>query len=95
MTYCKAAAETLLTPAADFKHLGAHRLDGGAPHLGHGLDAPSACARDRARRRHRLGPELLDRVPARFLPAGAGALMAVPSGTCSWTGWPALLRPDA
>ena len=49
----KASAETLLTIAADPKHLGArdrHHL--GAAHLGLGPDASSARAHDRAGRRH-------------------------------------------
>jgi hypothetical protein len=46
----KVASETMLTIAADPKHLGT-RIDGCASHLGFGAHPPSACAYDRARRR--------------------------------------------
>ena len=52
----KASAETMLTIAADPKHLGARiAITVGAAHLGLGHDASSARAHDRARRR--LSPD--------------------------------------
>ena len=74
------AAETLLTIAADPKHLGAqHRRDAGAAHLGLGADASPACARHRARRRAGRRRRALGRLQAGLLPAGARALAAVPA----------------
>lgn len=64
----KAASETMLTIAADPKHLGAHRHHRRAPYLGIGDDAPSACPHDRAGRRHRAGRKPLGLV-ATSLPA--------------------------
>ena len=60
----KASLETMLTIAADPKHLGVDRHHLGAPHLGLSDDPSSACAHDRARwwdiaRRHAL-----DRLPS-------------------------------
>ncbi len=71
------AAETLQTIAADPKHLGA-RLGAhpGAAHLGLGTDPSPARARHRARRRAVARRRTLGRLPARVLPAGAGALPA-------------------
>ena len=75
----RAAAETVLTIAADPKHLGAgigaHR---GAPHLGLDHDPPSARAHDRARWRHLARRLTLAVVPAPLLAAGARLLQAVP-----------------
>src|SRR5665811_990233 len=86
----KAAAETLITIAADPKHLGARigltsaahwcpdRADQCAAHLGLGDDAPPAPPHHRARRWHRAGWAALDLIPAKLLPARARALAAVP-----------------
>ena len=74
------AAETLLTIAADPKHLGAqHRRDAGAAHLGLGADASPARARHRSRRRAVAGRRALGRLQAGLLPAGARAVAAVPA----------------
>ena len=76
----QAAAETLLTIAADPKHLGARiGLTDGAAHLGLGLDPSPPCALHRARGRHLTGWAAVGRLPARLLPARAGALAAVPA----------------
>ena len=76
----KAASETLLTIAADPKHLGRHdRHHRGASHLGLGDDTPPPCPLHRPRRRHRTRRVTMDRLPPRLLPAGAGALAAVPT----------------
>ena len=75
----KASAETMLTIAADPKHLGArdrHHLR--AAHLGLGADPSSARPHDRAGRRHLARRPALDLVPARLLPPRARALAAVP-----------------
>ena len=76
----KASAETMLTIAADPKHLGArHRHHRRAAHLGLGPDPSSACPHDRAGRRHLARRTALDSVPARLLPAGPCALAPVPT----------------
>jgi hypothetical protein len=77
----KAAAETLITIAADPKHLGArigltavlHTWGSALTH-----HPPPTCPHHRTRRRHLPGRRALDRVPARILPSGQGALPAVP-----------------
>jgi hypothetical protein len=83
----KAAAETLITIAADPNHLGArigltavlHTL-GSSPRAGLGLgtDPPPPRPHHRARRRHLPGRRALDRVPAWVLPARPRPLAAVP-----------------
>ena len=74
------AAETLLTHRRRSQAPGrAHRRDARAAHLGLGADAPPARARHRARRRAGARRQALDRLPAGVLPAGAGALAAVPA----------------
>ena len=55
-----------------------HRYHFGAAHLGLGHDPPSPRAHDRARRWALLRWQPLDRHQAQLLPAGAGALQAVP-----------------
>ena len=57
----------------------ADRRDAGAAHLGLGADAPSACARHRSRRRPLRRRRALGRLQAGLLPAGAGAVAAVPA----------------
>ena len=54
------------------------RLPGRAAHLGPEPAAPPASALRRARRRHLARRQALDRLPAGVLPAGAGAVPAVP-----------------
>ena len=90
------AAETLTTIAADPKHLGAaDRRHPGAAHLGFGADASSPRAWHRARRRTVAGRRALGRLPARFLPAGTGAVAAVPAALPRGTGEAASRRPVA
>jgi Putative transposase/Transposase zinc-binding domain len=76
----KKAAETLITIAADPKHLGARigphcRV----AHLGLGADPSSPCPRHRPRRRPVAGRLTLDRLQARLLPTGARALAPLPA----------------
>src|ERR1700716_2718064 len=68
-----ASAETMIAIAADPKHL--HR---GASHLGIGDDAPSACAHDRAGRRHLSRRITMGLVQTELFPARAGSLAPVP-----------------
>ena len=76
----KAAAETLITIAADPKHLGARIGLTAVLHTwGSGADPPSARSRHRAGRRHLPRRRALDRVPARVLLAGPGPLATVPA----------------
>ena len=90
----KAAAETLLTIAADPKHLGAaHRRHRRAPHLGLGADASSACP---------LivpggGISLDGSAGSRAGPASSCrcACSRGCSAGCSWRGCRALMRPGA
>ena len=56
----------------------ADRRDAGPAHLGLGTDAPSACARHRSRRWPIPRRRTLGRLSPGLLPAGAGALAAVP-----------------
>jgi hypothetical protein len=83
----KAFAETMLTIAADPKHLGArtgfisvlHTWGSAMTHHPHmPPDSIRGCAHDRPRRRHLAGWHALDFLPARLLSAGAGAFQAVP-----------------
>ena len=76
----KAAAETLLTIAADPKHLGARIGITAVLHTwGSAHDPSPARPHDRARRRHLARRRALGVVPARLLPAGARALAPVPT----------------
>ena len=76
----KVSAETMLTIAADPKHLGAKdRYHIRPAHLGLGHDPSPACPHDRAGRRHLARWPTLGVVPAGLLPAGAGALPPVPT----------------
>ena len=68
------------TPRSQDRH---HRR---AAHLGLGDDASSARAHDRAGRRHLTGWRSLDRSAAQLLPAGAGALSAVPTADAGEAG---------
>jgi hypothetical protein len=74
----RAAADTMLTIAADPKHLGARVGITAVLHTGIGADAPSARAHDRARRRHRARRHALDLVAPRLPAAGARAGRIVP-----------------
>ena len=75
----KASAETLITIAADPKHLGARiGITVRAAHLGIGADPSSTRPHDRAGRRHLPGWRALDSLPAGLFPAGAGAVAPVP-----------------
>src|SRR5512145_1890586 len=65
----KAAAETLVTIAADPKHLGARIGITAVLHTWGSADASSARAHDRAGRRHLARRRALDRLPARLLPS--------------------------
>src|SRR5271165_2564943 len=68
----KAAAETLITIAADPKHLGARIGLTAVLHTwGFGADPPSARPRHRSRRRPFSGRRTLGRLQARLLPARA------------------------
>ena len=80
----KASAETLLTIAADPKHLGARiGITVGAAHLGLGDDASSARAHDRAGRRHLAdGIAGGSAAAADFLAAGAGARRSCSAARC-------------
>ena len=74
----KASSETLLTIAADPKHLGARIGITAVLHtLGLGHDPSSAPAHDRARRRDLARRIEVGRVQAGLLPAGARALEAL------------------
>ena len=76
----KVSAETLLTIAADPEApRRPHRHHLRAAHLGLGADPPSACAHDRAGRRHLARRPALGLLPAGLLPAGARALAPVPA----------------
>ena len=78
------AAETLLTIAADPKHLGAqHRRDAGAAHLGLGADASPARARHRARRRAGARRRALGRLQAGVLPVRCGCCRGCSGGASS------------
>ena len=75
----KASAETLITIAADPKHLGARIGITSVLHTwGSAHDPSSARPHDRAGRRHLARRRALGGVPARLLPAGARALAPVP-----------------
>ena len=75
----KASAETLLTIAADPKHLGARIGITSVLHTwGSAHDPSPARAHDRARRRHLARWIALGVVPARLLPARPRALAPVP-----------------
>ena len=73
----RASAETMLTIAADPKHLGARIAHVGSPHLGFGDDASSACAHDRARWRHIARRHTMGVVQAGFLPTSASSVAAL------------------
>ena len=73
----------------------ADRRDPGPAYLGLGADAPSACARHRARRWPRPRRRALGRLQAGLLPAGAGALAPVPPSLPRRTGHGASQRPAA
>jgi hypothetical protein len=76
----KAAAETLVTIAADPKHLGARIGLTAVLHTwGSALTPPSTRPHHRARRRHLTGRRALDSVPGRVLPSGPRPLAIVPS----------------
>ena len=67
----KASSETMLTIAADPKHLGARiGITVRAAQLGLGNDPPPARAHDRAGRRHLARRHTLGLVPAELLPVG-------------------------
>ncbi len=76
----KASAETMLNDRGRSQApRGQDRLHRRAAHMGLGDDASSARAYDRAGRRAIAGWQPVDSLPARLLPAGAGALQAVPA----------------
>ena len=79
----KASAETMLTIAADPKHLGARiGITVGAAHLGLGDDASSARAHDRAGRRPLAGRHALDRLPAAASSCPCACSRACSAGCC-------------
>jgi hypothetical protein len=77
----RAASETMLTIAADPRHLGARIGVTAVLHTwgGIGTDASSPCAHDRAGRRHRTRWRALDLLATGVPPAGARPRQAVPS----------------
>jgi hypothetical protein len=75
----RAAADTMLTIAADPKHLGARVGITAVLHTwGIGTDPPPACAHDRARRRYHAGRQALDLVTSSLPTASARAGRVVP-----------------
>jgi hypothetical protein len=75
----RAAADTMLTIAADPKHLGARiGITAVLAHVGIGADPPPACAHDRTWRRHRARRHAVDIVAPRVPAAGACAGRLVP-----------------
>ena len=80
----KASAETLITIAADPKHLGARVGITSVLHTwGSAHDPSPARPHDRAGRRHLARRQELGILPARLLPAGAACSRACSAG-CSW-----------
>jgi|SRR6516162_3282175 len=75
----RTAAETLITIAADPKHLGARRPHRRPPHLGLGAHPSPACPRDRSGRRPFFGRRTMGRLQVRLLPPRARALAPVSS----------------